>query len=46
MNTIIKILNITITNLTKVRDRLVDRNVNKFIRRMNKQNTYIEMRGM
>ena len=46
MNTIIHILNLTIHRLTRMRDRLVDINVNKFMRKLNKNNTYIEMRGM
>lgn len=46
MNTIIHILNITIHKLTRLRDRLVNRNIEKFLSKCNKNNTYIEMRGM
>lgn len=46
MNTIIHILNITIHKLTRLRDRLVNRNIEKFLNKCNKNNTYIEMRGM
>ena len=46
MNTIITILNITINQLTKMRDKLVDRSVNKFIKDMHESNKCLEMRGM
>ena len=47
MNTIITILNITINKLTKMRDKLVDISVNKYIKDMNETNkTYLEMRDM